>query len=125
MRFKILMLVVAALSFTSLVGCGNKCEKMCDDMQSEDCKDFDHDACMHTCIAFEDMQQDTDKCDTEYDDLMSCINDQSDIGKTDEVDTDTGKLKKCNSESEDFYKCVSDYCDDHTSRDYCKPTPLG
>jgi hypothetical protein len=119
MRFKSLVLVVSALSFATLVGCKSKCESNCDEMSDKDCDNADHDDCLHLCIMEDDMEQDTDKCTQEFDDLMSCISDQSDICKVLETDTDTGKLKKCNSESEDYAKCFADYCADHDKRDYC------
>ena len=121
MRFNKLLAVVP-FAFIALVGCKPSCEGMCDKMQDEDCKDFDHDSCMHLCIMVEDMQEDTDKCDDEYDALISCYNDQDDICKTQEFDDD-GELKKCKSESKDFVTCMSDYCADHDSSDYCKGAP--
>jgi len=118
MRFNQLLAVVPFV-FVVLVGCKPSCESLCDKMQDEDCKDFDHDSCIHGCVSYEDMQEDTDKCDDDYQALLDCINDQDDICKTNEFDSDTGKLKKCQSETEDFGKCYADYCDDHDSRDYC------
>jgi len=117
MRFNRLLLVVPFV-FAAVVGCSPKCESLCDDYQDEDCKDFDHDACIGQCAAAEDMKDDTDKCSNEWDDLMSCIGDQDDICKTNELDDD-GKFKKCNSEFNDYGECMADYCADHESRDYC------
>jgi len=120
MRFNQLLAVVPFLCLTALVGCKPSCESLCDKAQDEDCKDFDHDDCIHGCVTVEDMQEDTDKCDDEWDDYLSCVNDQDDICKTREIDEDTNKYKKCNSEIEDFSKCITEYCEDHSSRDYCK-----
>ena len=125
MRFNKLLLVVPFLCFTALIGCKPSCESLCDDAKEEDCKDLDHDECVHQCITVEDMQKDTDKCDEEYDSLLSCINDQSDICKAFEPDADDPtKIDKCNSEWVDMNKCVKEYCDDHDSRDYCSQFKL-
>jgi len=123
MRFKSLMLVVTALSFSTLVGCKSKCESNCEEMADADCDGYDHDECLHGCITVQDMEEDTDKCTDDFDALMDCVADQSDVCKAFETETqDDGsiKYKKCNSEWEDYGKCYADYCDDHEKRDYCK-----
>ncbi len=120
MRFNKLLLVVPFLCFTALIGCKKTCEDLCDDAKEEDCKDVDHDDCVHNCIVVEDLQADTDKCDDDYDSFLSCVNDQSDICDAFEPDEDEPeKLKKCNSELIDLQECIVDYCKDHESRDYC------
>jgi len=123
MRFKSLMLVVTALSFSTLVGCKSKCESNCDAMQDSDCDDADHDGCLHLCIQQEDMEEDTDKCTSDWDALQDCMADQDDICKVLETETqDDGsvKFKKCNSEINDYADCYADYCKDHDKREYCK-----
>jgi hypothetical protein len=120
MRFNRLLLVVPFLCFTSLLGCSGDCESMCDKAQDEDCKGAaDHDYCIGVCTAADDMKEDTDKCSSEFDDLVSCANDADDICDVFETDSDTYKRKKCNSELEDYVDCLTDYCKDHESRDYC------
>jgi hypothetical protein len=118
MRFNTLLAVVPFLCVTALVGCKPSCEGMCDDAQEEDCKNADHDSCIQLCAMAEDMKDDTDKCSSEFDDLVSCMNDADDICDVYETN-DEGKLKKCNSEVSDYTECLGDYCADHDSRDYC------
>jgi len=117
MSFKSLMLVVP-FSLAVLVGCGPTCEGMCDQAKEDDCKNADHDGCIQLCTMADDMKEDTDKCSSEFDDLVSCFNDADDICDAFETD-DEGKLKKCNSEVKDYTECFAEYCADHDSRDYC------
>ena|ERR1051325_559134 len=124
MSFKALFILVPLVSL-ALVGCGPSCTGLCDDAKDADCYDndgsgFDHAGCYAFCQREEDIEDDdVDDCADEFDTLLSCINDQSDICKAFEIDPDDGKLKKCNSETDDYLTCVSDYCADHTKRDYC------
>ncbi len=116
MRFTKLLGLVSFVSVTALVGCGPSCEGLCDQAQDEECKNFDHDDCVHDCVTVEDFQEDTDKCDDEWDELLSCINDLSDICKYADAQDDSDK---CSSEAKDFKECAIEYCEDHSSRDYC------
>jgi len=120
MRFNQLLAVVPFLCFTALVGCKPSCEGLCDDARDEDCKNSDHDGCIQLCTMADDMKDDTDKCSSEFDDLISCVGEQDDVCDFYETDSDTGKRKKCNSELTDYAECVVEYCGDHESRDYCK-----
>ena len=124
MSFKTLFMFVPVVAL-ALVGCKPSCEGLCDDAQEADCYDndnvgFDHSSCYGSCQRQEDMEDDdVDECSEEFDDLMGCINEQSDICKAFQVDPDDGKLEKCNSETDDYVKCIVDYCADHEKRDYC------
>jgi hypothetical protein len=125
MSLKMLCLLVPVLSLAALTGCKASCTGLCDDAKDAECSKndntfFDHAACVAGCTTRDDMDDDdvTD-CQDDFDKLESCMNDQSDICKAWEIDTDTGKVKECNSEWEDYNKCFTDYCADHDKRDYC------
>lgn len=119
MRFNRLLLVVPFVCFTALLGCGSKCESLCDEAMDEDCKDqFDHGSCVALCVRAEDMKDDTDECSKEFDALMDCASDAEDICDVWDLD-DEGKLKKCNTKFNDYAECFTDYCADHDKRDYC------
>jgi hypothetical protein len=124
MSFKTLFMFVPVVAL-GLVGCKPSCEGLCDDAQEADCYDnddtyFDHAGCYASCQLQEDMEDDdVDDCVDEYDELLSCANEQSDICKVYKVDSE-GKLDKCNSEYDDYRQCLYDYCKDHDKRDYCE-----
>jgi hypothetical protein len=125
MSFKTLFIFVPVVALAALTGCKPSCTGLCDDAQDADCHDndnvsFDHAGCYADCQRQEDMEDDdVDECSDDFDELMACINEQSDICKAFEVDPSTYELEKCNSEYEDYAKCYSEYCDDHEKRDYC------
>ncbi len=124
MSFKTLFMFVPVVALV-LVGCKPSCTGLCDDAQEADCYDndnvsFDYAGCYANCQVQEDMEDDdVDECSEEFDDLMACINEQSDICKAFQIDPDDGKREKCNSEYDDYVKFYVDYCADHEKRDYC------
>jgi len=95
------------------------CEGVCGKLEAADCTGFDHDSCIGGCASFADMQKDTSTCDLALAALIDCYNGLTDICLTNTLDPDTGKYLACNAEAEDFARCYSDYCQDHTSADYC------
>ncbi|HEV8547718.1 MAG TPA: hypothetical protein VGQ57_01800 [Polyangiaceae bacterium] len=120
MRLMKLFVAVPFLCFAALSGCGPHCEGLCDDAYDKDCSaPFAHGDCYKACTDAEDMNDDTDKCKDEWDNLLSCLNDLSDICDGVEIDTD-GKFKKCNSARTDYGTCQAEYCAEHSKRDYCQ-----
>jgi hypothetical protein len=96
-----------------------RCVTYCDDTQSAMCADIDHGACVGSCADLADMEKDTSQCAAEIDRLLDCIGGLGNVCDASVVDPDTGKLAACNAESQDFAACFADYCQDHTSADYC------
>jgi hypothetical protein len=140
MSLKALFVLVPLVSFAA-VGCKPSCTGLCDDAKDADCdttdtvevdgvdtyipkNSFDHASCVAGCQRQEDMEDDdVDDCSDEFDALLDCANEQSDICKITEFDDfDSGgnvKYEKCNSETHDYAECIGDYCKDHQKRDYC------
>jgi hypothetical protein len=136
MSFKTLLIFVPVVALAALTGCGPSCEGLCDDAQEADCHDnegslFDHGGCYAICQEQEDMEDDdVDDCTDEFDDLLTCMSDTSDICDAwklegTEVDAETGRTKydmeKCSNQFNDYANCVLDYCEEgnHDKRDYC------
>ena len=95
---------------------------------------FDHAGCVGMCQRQDDMESDdVSDCTTEFDTLMDCAKSQDNIcnvWQIEDIDTDTAgdpnypvtggfKMRKCNSQWKDYQSCYSDFCADHTKRDYC------
>lgn len=132
MSFKTLFILVPVLCLAS-VGCKATCTGLCDEGKDQDCSSssdsnaFDHAQCYAFCQREKDMEDDgVDNCKTEFDALMDCAGQQSNICKVWQPDTnadpyDDGTLRteKCSSTSHDYATCVATYCSHHTSRDYC------
>jgi hypothetical protein len=140
MFFKTLFIFVPVVSLAVLSGCKATCTGVCDSAKDADCattatqtingmevpkSTFDHVQCIAGCQRQQDMEDDgVNDCKTEFDTLVDCANSQADIcnvWQIEDINTDTGafKMKKCNSQTEDYQSCLSDYCVDHTKRDYC------
>jgi hypothetical protein len=108
--------ILIALPF--VVACGTDCYDICDDAQDEGCTDFDHDDCVHGCVAQEDFSEVSDECDSEFEKYVDCVADLDNICKA-VPDPDEPDEEECNDERLDYIECVVDYCADHSNRDWC------
>lgn len=111
MRFRnFLFASLIALAAPMMVGCGTSCEDLCDEGKDEDCDDFNFGECVDTCTNAEELNEKA-KCEDDFDDYVSCINDEDDI-----CDAGPG----CVDEFEDYIDCISDYCVEHPDNDNCE-----
>ena len=113
------LLIVPLLLGLGAFACEPNCESMCDKAQDEGCKNYDHGACVHLCTDVEDMKDDTDRCSEEWDAYFECVMNASDICDIADEQNDSSK---CDGDRQDWNECVFDFCENHTSRDYCTGT---
>ena len=94
-----------ALLATSLTlsGCGYSVADFCDDAcDCEGCSDAEYDECIDD---FEDAERKAERegCDDQFDELMSCIDDEFRCVDGDDIDVDG-----CDDELENLEDCVDD-----------------
>jgi hypothetical protein len=111
------MAVLVALPFA--IACGSDCYDLCDDMQDEGCNDFDHGACVHGCVDYDDFVEETDKCEDKYDEVLDCVSDLDDICEALYDPDKPTEEPECNDEVTDYAECLTDYCTDHPNKDWC------
>jgi hypothetical protein len=96
-----------------LVGCGADCEDVCE--KARECPGADDDDdCGKICEDAESLSE-AAGCEDEFDDYISCIDDEDDIC------ADSGDLSDvpCRSEGLAHLACVEKYCDAHASDAAC------
>jgi hypothetical protein len=91
-KFTIVPMLAMALF---AVGCGPDCESQCEDLN--ECEGAEKRDCAKECEELEKQVEDKG-CEDQYDDLLSCGDDQDDICKP--------AANACSSESEAFAKCM-------------------
>jgi len=112
-------LAVILLALPFAVACGTDCKDICDNAQDDGCKDFDHDECVHTCVSQDDFSNSSDLCDKTFDKLISCVADLDDVCDFASYYLSDPTKLKCDDEYTDYRTCLADYCDKHTSKDWC------
>jgi hypothetical protein len=118
MRFRpTLASILLLLPFA--IACGTDCYDICDDAQDEGCSKFDHDECVHGCVSQEDFSDTSDKCDSKFDDLISCVADLSDVCDFASFYLSDPANMECDKEYEKYTTCVIDYCSTHETKDWC------
>src|SRR5262245_48571816 len=99
-----LTLSIALLGASSLLaGCGNDCKDACD--KSNSCSGAKAQDCDTYCDKAEQLASDAG-CDSEYDDVTSCVSDLDDV-------CSQSALASCASQSKAYSTCITKYCATH------------
>jgi hypothetical protein len=105
------------------IGCGTDCRLLCERREEANCEgDADAPDCEYQCKHEEDLVTNAG-CESEYDDVLTCIDELDDICDMFPPVCDPGahcKDPECDNEIKDLNDCYSDYCTDHPHNNECE-----
>lgn len=104
------------------IGCAPDCRLLCERREEANCEgDVDNPDCEYQCKHEEDLVANAG-CESEYDDLITCVDELDDICEMFPEPCDTGehcKDPECDNETEDLFECYDDYCTEHPNNNEC------